>query len=222
MTPMPAAPSPLRGWFRRTPAGWALLAASAALALFYLHVVRTALNPDVSEAHRRTFITGEFAVFPQSRVFLPGDGLAYAPGATVEVATFRGRAHLARFDWWRFAVPKPWLKKQDGRVFLSVPEPLRRPDLPHRLRLEIACAYPSGASALLAVSVNGAPLGQAICAQGLVAFERDLPAGLFPAGAYEEIRISRPGLNWVERLAIGLGLRYDAVALERFSITPLE
>lgn len=223
MTAMPRLPPAFpAGWLRRRPAGWAGLAFALACAAFYLHVARTALNPEVSEGYRRTFITGEFAVYPTSPVFRPADGLAYTPGAVVQVADRLGRAHLARFDWWRYARPKPWLKRSDGRVFLSVAPDLRRPDLPHRLRLGLTCAYPPGRGATLAIFVNGRAVAQAPCARGPVEIDAILPPGVFPTQAWEEIRIARPGLSWSERLAIRLGLRFDAVALDSFSVAPVE
>jgi hypothetical protein len=210
----------LAGWFRRAPSGWALLGAAALCALFYLHVARTALGGRTDEAYLRTFVTGEFAVYPQSTAFRPGDGLAYAPGAEVELAGRRDRRHLARFDWWRFSQPKPWLKRVDGRAFFSIPPALRRPDLAHRLRLDLSCAYPPGAGARLAIGVNGETVAEAWCGQGPVALDVTLPPGRIGVRAYEEIRIARPGLSFAERMRIRLGLRFDAVALDRFSVTP--
>jgi hypothetical protein len=212
----------VHAYFHRSARAWLLIAACFGMALFYAYVVWIARHPTVGEAYQRTFMTGEFAVYPQSTQFRPRDGLAYQPGTTIEVADKPARWYLSRFDWWRFHPPVPYLRNRDGRVFMSIPTAARRPDRPHRLVMEFTCRYPAGTSVDLAISVNGTPVGRLACAQGSVRLDTVLPAGLFPRAAYEEIRIERPDLSLWERVATRVSLRFDAVALDRFSITPLE
>lgn len=207
-------------WLERDARGWAALAVAAGLAAVYAAVVWAALNPAVSEAHRRTFMTGEFGVYPAAEIFGPDGGLAYAPGEPAALALPAGRRHLARFDWLREPGRPPTLRGLEGRLFLSVPRPERRGDLPHRLTLRFACAHPPGEGALLAVRVNGAPAGEIACGFGRSLFTATLPPGRFGVLDVDEIRVSRPGLGMWERAAIRLGLS-PAVALEAFSVTPV-
>lgn len=209
------------GWLDRSAAGWAGLAVAAGFALFYAAVVWAALRPAVDEAHRRTFMTGEFGVYPAAAVFGPDGGLAYAPGERVALALPAGRRHLARFDWLREPGRPPALRGVAGRLFLSVPRLARRGDLAHRLALRFACAPPPGESARLAVRVNGVPAGEADCALGRSILTATLPPGRFGVLDFDEIRVERLDLDAWERVLLRLGLGGRAVALEAFSVTPL-
>jgi hypothetical protein len=209
------------GWLDRSAAGWAGLAVAAGFALFYAAVVWAALRPAVDEAHRRTFMTGEFGVYPAAAVFGPDGGLAYAPGERVALALPAGRRHLARFDWLREPGQAPTLKGAAGRLFLSVPPRERRGDLPHRLTLRFACALPPGESAALAVRVNGAAAGVVDCGFGRAVFTATLPAGRLGVLDVDEITVGRLGLTAWERALLRLGVGARAVALETLAVTPL-
>lgn len=210
------------GYFRRTPLGWTLIAVLFGFAAFYAFVVWSVATTPFSEAYRRTYMTREFAVYPQSVEFRPRDGLEYRPGKVVEVAEVKSRWYLARFDWWRFNPPTPFLKGLRGRVFLSVPAEARASGRPHRLRLEFTCRMPPGRETRLDIAVNGTTLGDVACGTGPSVFETTLPAGLFPRDAYEDITITRRVPDLWERVATRLALRFDAVALDRFVISPVE
>lgn len=212
----------MTGYFKRTPLGWSLVGLLVAIAAFYLHVGWTVKTTTFSEAYRRTFLTGEFAVYPQSTEFRPRDGLEYRPGKVIEIAEKPSRWYLSRFEWWRFNPSVPYLKGLEGRLFMSIPAEARAPGRPHRLRLEFSCRMPPGRETVLDISVNGTAVGDVACGEGAAVFETVLPAGLFPKAAYEEIAIVRrlPGA-W-ERVATRLALRFDAVALDRFVISPVE
>jgi hypothetical protein len=207
-------------WLRRPARGSALIALCVASAGVYAAVMWAAAHPRVTEGYRRTFMTAEFRVYPESAVFAPADGLAYAPGATIDGATARGRRHFARFDWRRTRDGRMALRGPAGRLFLSVPDAARRPGAAHRLVAVFGC--PAGGEATrLAVSVNGAAAGETVCADGAALLDATVPAEVFPAARWEEIVVARPEAGRAARLGARLGFASQTVTLDRLSLTPL-
>jgi hypothetical protein len=212
--------SAIRAWLRRPAEAWALIAVCVVFAGVYAATLRAAAHPRVTEGYRRTFMTAEFRVFPESAVFAPEDGLAYAPGAVIDGATARGRRHFARFDWRWTRDGRMALRGGSGRLFLAVPDAARRPGAAHRLVAEFGCPA-GGEGTRLAVSVNGAAAGEAVCADGAARLDATIPPGVFPAAGWEEIVVARPDAGRGARLGARLGLAGETVTLDRLSLTPL-
>ena len=105
----------------RTPLGWLLLALLACLVGFYLHVLGLVATPHIDEAYTRAYLTGEFAVYPSSVGWQPGDGLDYTPGTFTDLRGNQTRRNwLARFDWHRVDTPVVTLVGFSGRLFLHL------------------------------------------------------------------------------------------------------
>ncbi len=202
----------------RSVGGWLLLVLLAALVLFYLHVFSLIAAPHVSEAYRRTYFTGEFAVFPEAKGWAPRGGLDYRIGTFVDLRRPEMRVWVARFDWRRVETPAVTLFGFSGRLFLHVVDSPGAETRPHRLRLGFMCRLTVDHASDLFVAVNGRDIGRAPCSSGPVVFDAAVPAGLIGARAFDEISIRRASASVVEHLLTRLGFRADAVQLDWFSV----
>jgi hypothetical protein len=202
---------------------WAVLAVLGALVLFYAGVLGMILKPRYDEDFRRTFVTGEFGVYPPSEVFKGRNGLDYAPGTRVDLTRPKPRLYLNRFDWLWQGDPGPRLKKLSGRIFVHVEDALRRPDRPHRLSIAAVCAYPAGIAGRFRVSVNGSDVGGFTCADHPepFVFSADLPAGAIGVLEYDEIRLTREPEGLSDRLATAFGMRIPGFQMPWFAIETL-
>lgn len=210
--------SPCEATATRTASGWLMLAATVALALFYVLPVRAMLTPQVDEGFRRNFITREFGAFPTSPVYKGENGLGYKLGTTVILNAEKPRLILSRYDWLGWDEEGPYMKGMQGRIFLHMEDRIAAYGRPLRLSLGFVCAMPRGSGATLQVVVNDTAVGSLPCRRGPVTAHFAVPAGVMGLKAYDQITISRePGGIW-EGIKTRLGLRYDAVALEEMAI----
>lgn len=206
---------------RRTALGWLMLGLIAGLAVFYGYVLWLAAHPHVDEAYRRTFMTGEFGVFPKSDDFKGEDGLAYAMGRTLNVRDPEQRRSLSRFDWEHNEQPNVTLRGGVGRLFLHVtgePDAAKRA---HRLSIGLRCRIPLDQAGDVDVSVNGVVVGSADCGKGRVTIEGLVPAGLLGVETYDTITIRRTIGSLYERILTRLGFRVQAVELVALTISPI-
>ncbi|MDR3373591.1 MAG: hypothetical protein P4L98_07670 [Ancalomicrobiaceae bacterium] len=204
---------------RRTLLGWLLLALLACLVGFYLHVLGLVATPHVDEAYTRAYLTGEFAVYPSSVGWRPGDGLDYTPGTFTDLRGSEARRNwLARFDWHRVGTPVVTLVGYSGRLFLHLTGEPDAASQRHRLRLGLVCRLPLEHAGDLVVSVNGTEVARAYCGEGLLIIDRFVPAGLLGARRYDEIRIDRTRASIFETILTRLGFRADAVELDWFAV----
>ncbi|TBW40291.1 hypothetical protein EYW49_03675 [Siculibacillus lacustris] len=203
---------------RRTAAGRLALAAVAGLAGLYGVVLSMVLTPEIGEAYRRTYLTGEFSILPDADSLGTDDGLAYRPGRRVSLRADEGRKHLARFDWRRDVQPAPTLDAFSGRLFLHLPPAIAGGASAHRLHFGVTCAMPEGEVATLDVAVDGRPVGTVACSRGPVTADLPLPRGLLGARRYDEITLTRRSSGFGDRILTGLDFRHDAVALDWFGI----
>lgn len=204
---------------RRGVAGWLMLAATAALALFYVWPLKAALFPDVDEAYRRTFITREFNAYPTSPVFEGKNGLGYTLGTKVVLNAEKPRLILSRYDWRGWEDVGPYMAGLRGRVFLHMENASAILGRSLRLSLGVECNMPRGSRASLIVDVNGTKVGTIPCRRDAVTAHLIVPAGLMGVKAYDQITLTRDPAGFFERLATRLGLRYDAVSLKHLTIT---
>jgi hypothetical protein len=190
-----------------------------AMIVFYGYVAILVANPRVDEAYRRTFLTGEFSVYPTVDAWKPGDGLDYGVGSYIDFRRPDMRQWLARQDWHRVDTPGVTLRGTSGRLFLHLtgePAPATRP---HRLTIGLFCALSARHAGEIEVSVNGRVVGTTEeCSDGPVSIEADLPPGSLGRNRYDEITISRDAGSLFERIATRLGLRAQAVELASLSI----
>lgn len=212
--------SPCEATATRTASGWLMLAASAALALFYVLPLKAALTPSVDEGYRRNFITREFGAYPTSPVFKGENGLGYKLGTTVVLNAEKPRLILSRYDWLGWDEEGPYMRGMEGRLFLHMEDRVAAYGRSLRLSLGFVCAMPRGAGATLTVTVNDTKVGTLPCRRGAVTAHFTVPAGTMGLKAYDQITISRAPDGWWERVKTRLGLRYSAVALEEIAIRP--
>lgn len=198
--------------------GWLSLAALACLVGFYLHVLGVIVTPHVDEAYTRAYLTGEFAVYPSSSGWAPGDGLDYTPGTFVDLRGHNPRRWLARFDWRRVDTPVVTLIGYSGRLFLHLTGEPDAAARRHRLRLGLVCHLPLEHAGDIVVSVNHTEVGRAYCGEGLLIIDRFVPAGLLGVRRYDEIRIDRSRDSIFETILTRLGFRADAVELDWFAV----
>ena len=219
VTPAPAAVSSRsKRSARRGPLGWMLLLPVAAMLVFYVYVGVLFFRPHVSEAYRRTFLTGEFAIFPAADSWKPGDGLDYQVGTRLDFGRTDMRQWLARLDWRRVDTEAVTLRGAAGRVFLHLvgeDDPAARR---HRLTLQLTCRQTARHAGPISVRVNGETVGGADCGDGALTIEADLPPGSLGVNRYETIEITRPEGGFFERIAMRLGLRADAVELMSLTV----
>jgi hypothetical protein len=204
---------------RRGVAGWLMLAATAALALFYVWPLHAALFPAVDEGYRRNFITKEFNAYPTSPVFMGKNGLGYTLGKTLVFDAEVPRLVLSRYDWLGWEDEGPYMAGLQGRVFLHMEDARAVLGRSLRLSLGILCNMPKGSRASLVVDVNGTKVGTVPCRREAVTAHIVVPAGLMGVKTYDQITLSRQPSGLWERVATRLGLRYDAVSLKQMTIT---
>jgi hypothetical protein len=203
---------------RRGLVGWLLLLPIAAMLAFYGYVAALVANPHVDEAYRRTFLTGEFAVYPTVDSWKPGNGLDYRVGAYLDFRRSDMRQWLSRSDWHRMDTATVTLRGASGRLFLHM---IGEPDVAarrHKLTVDLVCRLSMHHASEIEVSVNGRVVGSADCGDGAVTIEADLPAGSLGGVQYDEITISRAEGSVFERIATRLGFRAQAVELTSLSI----
>ena len=211
-------PQPIAG---RSLSGWLILLLLPVLAAFYLHVFSVIARPQVDEAYRRTYLTGEFAVYPAADGWKPGDGLDYRPGTLIDLRQSEQRNWLARFDWHRVDTPTVTLRGFAGRLFLHLPETDDAATRRHRLRLGFVCKLSAQHGGRLSALVNGTYVGDVYCGMGAVQIDAIVPAGVLGQRRYDEITIHRLDGGLLERLETRLGLRVHGVELAWFQIDPI-
>jgi hypothetical protein len=204
---------------RRGVAGWLMLAAVAALALFYVWPLHAALFPNVDEGYRRNFITKEFNAYPTSPVFKGKNGLGYTLGKTVVFDDEVPRLILSRYDWLGWDDVGPYMAGMRGRVFLHMENAPAILGRSLRLSLGLLCNMPKGSRSSLIVDVNGTQVGTIPCRREAVTAHMIVPAGLMGVKTYDQITLRREPADLMERVKTRLGLRYDAVSLKQMTIT---
>ncbi len=206
---------------RRTVLGWLMLVALAGLVAFYGYVLWLAAHPHVDEAYRRTFITGEFGVFPQSDDFKGEDGLAYPIGKTLNFRDPEQRRNLSRFDWEHNEQPDVTLRGGVGRLYLHVTGEADAAKHTHRISVVLRCQIPLDQAGDVDVSVNGVVVGSGDCGKGRVTIDGLVPAGLLGGQTYDTITIRRTIGSLYERILTRLGFRIQAVELVSLTISPM-
>lgn len=206
---------------RRTVTGWLMLACIASLAVFYGYVLWLAARPHVDEAYRRTFLTGEFGVFPQSDDFKGEDGLAYPVGKTLNFRDPEQRRNLSRFDWEHNEQPDVTLRGGVGRLYLHVTGEADAAKVAHRIKVVLSCHIPLDQAGDVDLSVNGVVVGSVDCGRGRVTIDGLVPAGLLGAETYDTITIRRTIGSLYERILTRLGFRIQAVELVALTILPM-
>lgn len=202
----------------RSPSGRTALALLAGVVVFHLVVLASIASPDIDETYRRTYVTGEFSIYPGAAPFGDGDGLDYRPGRAVSFGPEEGRKYLARFDWRRGDGPVPNLGTASGRLFLHVTAGQSTGRRAHRLRLGLTCRLPAGEEVRLEASMNGVRLGSILCGQDRVEADLAVPAGLLGSRRYDEIAITRPSEGLADDIRTRLAFNHDAVGLDWFGI----
>jgi hypothetical protein len=160
----------------------------AALAVEYVAVAAAVATPDVDEAYRRTWMTGEFSVYPQSDAFAGVDGLTLVPGRIAHLTDRVERRSLSRFGWDRDEDGAPTLDEAIGHFYFRLPD--GKPDAAvHRLQLGFDCPTASTPQTF-AVSVDGRRVGSADCRAGAAAGGVSLVIGRLDARTYHDVAIA--------------------------------
>ncbi len=206
---------------RRTLLGWLMLVVLAGLAAFYGYVLWLAAHPHVDEAYRRTFMTGEFGVFPGADDFKGADGLAYPVGKTLNFRDPEQRRNLSRFEWEHNEQPDVTLRGGVGRLYLHVTGEADAAQHSHRISVVLRCHIPLDQAGDVDVSVNGTVVGSADCGKKRVTIDGLVPAGLLGAQTYDTITIRRTIGSLYERIMTRLGFRIQAVELVSLTISPM-
>jgi len=193
--------------------GWLLIVCIAALLAFYAYVAMLVRLPHVDEAYTRTFLTGDFSVYPASDSWKPGDGLDYPVGSYIDFHRGDMRNWLARLDWIHVNKPVVTMRGTSARLFLHVTGETVPATRRHKLTMWFMCHLPTGEAGDLDISVNGRAVAAADCGEGAARIEADLPAGSLGARRYDEIALSRAEGSLIQRIATRLGFRARAVEL---------
>jgi hypothetical protein len=187
--------------------------AIATLLAFYAYVALLVRLPHVDEAYRRTFLTGEFLVYPTSDSWKPGGGLDYPVGTYIDFHRGDMRNWLARPDWTYADKPIVTLRGTTGRLFFHLTGGADAAKRRHKLTLWFACHLPTGEAGDLDVSVNGLAVAAVDCGEGPAKIEADLPAGSLGVQGYDEIALTRAEGSLIVRIATRFGFRAQAVEL---------
>lgn len=205
---------------RRSIAGWLTLAAISVVIGVYVHVFGLVLAPHVDEAYRRTFVTGEFGVFPEANAFAPGGGLDYQMGSLVDLRQPDQRRWLSRFEWEHNEQPIVTLRGLTGHLYLHITGEPDAGQRAHKLAIALRCRIAHDEAGDVDVRVNGESVGSVDCGSGMASLEADLPVGRIGVKTYDVIEIRRSAGSLYERILTRLGLRARAVELVAFSIAP--
>ena len=211
--PADATPQKSRGLF-----GWLLVAVIFGLVAFYAHVVALLMNPHMDEVYRRTFLTGEFSVYPSTGAWKPGDGLDYSIGTYVDFSRPEMRKWLGRFDWRGDDAPTVTLRGISGRLYLHVVGENDIASRQHRLSLSLNCRILPHHAHEIEVLVNGRSVAIADCIAGAITIDAQLAPGQLGVNRYDEIAIMRDEGSLFERIMTRVGLRAQAVELVGLSV----